>query len=340
MLRHKVSPSFQYEWSPETRPTDVQDLVFGSRALQPKKALTFTINQTWEAKRKGQPEDSAQAAAEAPAAGGGSGEPRRLPGAEIVNLLSLRTSAVRYDFVEADKTGSFLAGFETTRLSNQISSDFLRGLAVSVQHDLFDTRTAEGGDQDRRFAPHLSSVNFNFSLGSNSSIFRWLRGLTGGEVAEPDPEEEEDLDEELDVFGAEGVTDEANIVPTADRRAPVRRRGGAGRGGWNAQLAYALQRPRGENATTSQMITGTVTMRPTEQWNVSWRTAYDLERNAFNDHTIRLSRDIHRWTANFDFLQTATGNWTFRFEVSLTDNQDLKFDYEQRNLDYGRPGGF
>ena len=118
------------------------------------------------------------------------------------------------------------------------------------------------------------------------------------------------------------------------------RRSSGGRGGWNAQLSYALQRPRGENLTASQMITGTVTMRPTEAWDVSWRTAYDVERGAFNDHTIRLSRDIHRWTANFDFLQTATGNWTFRFEVSLTDNQDLKFDYEQRNLDYGRRGGF
>ena len=87
----------------------------------------------------------------------------------------------------------------------------------------------------------------------------------------------------------------------------------------------------------SQMLTGTITLRPTENWDLSWRTAYDLERRAFNDHTIRLSRDLHRWEANFDFLQTATGNWTFRFEVSLIDNRDLKFDYKQRNLDVGLP---
>ena len=36
-------------------------------------------------------------------------------------------------------------------------------------------------------------------------------------------------------------------------------------------------------------------------------------------------------------MQTATGNWSFRFEVSLTDNRDLKFDYRQRNLDVGLP---
>jgi hypothetical protein len=85
------------------------------------------------------------------------------------------------------------------------------------------------------------------------------------------------------------------------------------------------------------MLTGTVSLRPTEGWDVRWRTAYDLEAGQFNDHTIRLTRDLHRWQANFDFLQTATGNWQFRFEVSLTDNRDLKFDYQQRNLDAGRP---
>jgi hypothetical protein len=62
-----------------------------------------------------------------------------------------------------------------------------------------------------------------------------------------------------------------------------------------------------------------------------------MELNRFNDHSIRLTRDLHRWEANFDFLQTATGNWTFRFEVRLTDNEDLKFDYRQRNLDLGLP---
>ena len=85
------------------------------------------------------------------------------------------------------------------------------------------------------------------------------------------------------------------------------------------------------------MLSGTLRLKPTENWSVSWRTSYDLEASAFNDHAIRLSRDLHRWQANFDFLQTATGNWSFRFEVSLLDNRDLKFDYKQRNLDLGLP---
>jgi hypothetical protein len=110
-------------------------------------------------------------------------------------------------------------------------------------------------------------------------------------------------------------------------------------GQWSANVSYALQRPRANPEALSQMLSGTVRLRPTENWDLSWRTSYDLEANAFNDHIIRLTRDLHRWQAHFDFLQTATGNWSFRFEVSLTDNRDLKFDYSQRNLDVGVPQG-
>ena len=85
------------------------------------------------------------------------------------------------------------------------------------------------------------------------------------------------------------------------------------------------------------MISGSLRLQPTENWDVNWRTAYDLEANAFNDHVIRMTRDLHRWQAHFDFIKTVNGNWSFRFEVSLTDNRDLKFDYRQRNLDVGQP---
>ena len=336
-IRHKISPSLSYSWSPEVEPTDLQRIVFGVRVLQPKSLLALTVNQTWEAKRA-EPErpaaDSAAAEADSLDASPGSGEPRRLPQAPIVNLLALRTSVLRYDFVEADSAGIFLAGFETTRLSNQISSDFLRGLSVNFAHDLLKDSVA-GGQLDRKFAPHLSQVNLSFALGSGSSIFRWLGMLGGGGADEPASEPETE-----GAFDAQSVTDESSIIPGVGTPAPrgaqpTRRSGTAG--GWNASLSYALQRPRGNVGTVSQMLSGTVTLRPTEQWNVSWRTAYDIERGAFNDHTIRLSRDLHRWEANFDFLQTATGNWSFRFEVSLIDNRDLKFDYRQRNIDVGLP---
>ncbi len=365
-IRHKLSPSIQYEWSPTTTPSELQREVFGSRALQPKNAISITINQTWEAKRRveetdssnapggpgrTQPRTSPQTEPGAPSPEGlapdslsllrGAGEdpegPNSLQPNPPVTLLALRTSVVRYDFVEADTVGTFLSGFETTRLSNQISSDYLRGLSVSVDHELFEDTEVEG-EMQRSFAPHLSQVNFSFSLGSSSAIFRWLSSLAGADGGETSRLEDEP--EAVDPFQAAGATDESSIVPGVGpptSRAPAAARTRGSSGGWNANLSYALQRPRGDGTSTSQMITGTVTMRPTEQWDLSWRTAYDLERRAFNDHSIRLSRDLHRWQANFDFLQTATGNWSFRFEVSLMDNRDLKFDYKQRNLDVGVP---
>ena len=108
--------------------------------------------------------------------------------------------------------------------------------------------------------------------------------------------------------------------------------GGGAAGGWRANLSYSLQRPRSETMPANQMLQGTLSFNPTENWEVSWRTSYDVANQSFNDHYLRLTRDLHRWEAYFDFRQTATGNWSFRFEVSLTDNRDLHFDYQQRSI--------
>lgn len=252
-----------------------------------------------------------------------------------VTLLAWRMSVIDYDFVQADSVGFPLAGFESLQLTNQLSSDYLRGLSISMGHELFeDTYDEEQKLTDRVFKPHLSSMNLGFSFGSNSGIFQWLFGGGGDDseqMAEPDGTEPVD-------FG--GVGDESRIVPVAGQQpAPVQPRSRGSTGGWTANVSYALQRPRIPDGTRllSQMLSGTVRLEPTENWSVSWRTAYDLEAQTFNDHSIRLTRDLHRWQANFDFLQTATGNWTFRFEVTLLDNRDLKFDYKQRNLDLGLP---
>jgi len=366
-IRHKITPAIDYDWSPESAPTDLQRAVFGARALQPKNAISLSLTQTWEAKPRtsegeetgGQPgagvgsvpgdslaldpvtglptgadplASPSDAIPDDPNAG-----PQRVQQTPAVTLLAWRTSVIQYDFVQADSVGFMLSGFETTRLSNQFSSDYLRGLSVSMDHELFvDELDPEGQLAERRLEPHLSSVNLGFSLGSSSSIFRWLTFWKGSDGAGDAPVEPENVDD-LDF---EGTTDESSIVPVSGRQdlsageARAQRQQGSA-GGWNANLSYSLQRPRDPTRLASQMLSGTVRLEPTDQWSVSWRTAYDLELGAFNDHSIRLTRDLHRWEANFDFLQTATGNWTFRFEVSLRDNRDLKFDYKQRNLDLG-----
>jgi hypothetical protein len=222
-----------------------------------------------------------------------------------------------------------------------------------MQHDLFGT-----DDLGRReFAPKLTRLNFGFNLDDRSSIWR-LFGFGGG--GDDEEESEEDADPSSvsvapDSLGTgrgddnpfaglgpdEGFgfqTAEGTIVPNAEGPAANQGQrsgsGGAGVGRWSAGLQYALTRNR--EGLGSQIVSGTLRLKPTEKWTMQWRTGFDIDTGSFNDHTIRLTRDLHRWDANFDFVQTATGNWTFRFEVRLSDQQDLKFDYEQRSLQQGR----
>ncbi len=330
-IRHKLSPGFDYSYAPAVTQTELQDAVFGRGEFRARNEMRIRLNQTFEAKvEEEEPEEGAEDAAPDP-----SGEPRRRERTEIVQLLALQTSAVNYDFVRADSLGQFSEGFTTTRLSNSISSDFLRGLQVSMDHLLFDDSGEEG--EGRKFAPHLSGVDLSFSLNADSPPLRWIGGLIGlggeGETdAEPEPEEDEELLEEEDPFLPGSGVDESQVVPGFDDRSrdtrDQQRQRRSGRGGWDANVTYSLQRPR-EADLARQMLQFSVRFQPTELWGASWRSSYDVELGSFNDHMISFTRELHRWEASFDFRRTVTGNWAFRFEVALSDNRDLKFDYQQ-----------
>ena len=332
-IRHKLSPGFDYSYAPAVTQTELQNTVFGRGEFRAKNEMRIRLNQTFEAKREteGSEEEGEEEAPPDP-----SGEPRRRERAEIVQLLALQTSAVNYDFVRADSLGQFTDGFTTTTLSNSISSDFLRGLQVSMEHLLFD-ESGQGGE-GRKFAPHLSGLDLSFSLNAASPPLRWIGGLIGlggdGDAgAAPEPEED-DLLEEEDPFSAASGLDESQVVPGfgdtsrdfGRQSAQGRPRGGGS--GWDANVSYSLQRPR-EADLVRQMVQLNVRFEPTELWRASWRTSYDVELGSFNDHMITFTRQLHRWEANFDFRRTVTGNWAFRFEVALSDNRDLKFDYQQ-----------
>ncbi|RMH14910.1 MAG: hypothetical protein D6701_10715 [Gemmatimonadetes bacterium] len=367
-IRHKISPSITYSYSPGISPSPLQETVFGSRESQPRNTISLGLNQTFEAKRKPRPRrersrtrpaaadriaapaDSAAAdSAALGGAGGGPeqgdaarpGEPRRQERSDIVQLLAVRTNVITYDFQRAKESDNYLDGFQTTRLTNQISSDFLRGLSISLEHDLFDT-DEEGR---RTFSPLLSQLNLSFSLSNRTNLLALIPflGRGGDDEAAADEETldedalEEDLrDEELD---ARSPTDGSAIVPgrgdlnEATRRQELERQRRQRRsvGQWSANVSYSLRRSRDESVAATQLLQGTVRFKPTPNWDVSWRTSFDVDAVDFLDHTVRLTRDLGRWEAHFDFLQTATGNWTFRFNVQLVDLRDLKFDYQQRS---------
>ena len=333
-LRHKVSPTFDYAYTPEATPSALQTAIFGNRAIQPKNEIRFGLTQTFEMKVGDEEADSAAAET---AAADPSGGPRRLPQAQKVTVLALRSSAVTYDFEQASELGHFTRGFaDNLRVSHQISSDYLRGLTVSLEHLVFDD-VGIGPQGARSFSPFISNLNLGFSMGSQTALFRWLRGLTGGEVDEEGDaaqagQTQETQDDQRDPAGFETEDlGESTIVPGGGREraaGPRRQQGDVGK--WDASFSYSLARDRGMGATNNQMLQGTLNFQPTEKWSVRWRTSYDVVAGVFNDHMISLQRDMHRWEADFSFRQTATGNWTFLFEVALSDNRDLHFDYEQR----------
>ncbi len=332
-IRHKWSPSFDYSYSPEVEPTKEQIDVFGARAVNPRNEVTLGMTQTIEMKVEEAEDEEEEPSARSSRRSAG---PRRIPRARKVTILGLRTSAVTYDFEEASETGFRSRGFaENLSISNQISSDYLRGLSLSMEHDIFESPAEAGGPLVA--APFMSRANLSFSLSHESAIFGWLQRLTGGD-------EEDALASESGRAIDEGDDDDPTGLETADlgestvvprsagrsgqRRPRSRSRGRVGE--WRASLAYSLARSRIDDATGSQMIQANVAFQPTEKWSVDWRTSYDLVAHSFNDHVIQLRRELHRWEASFDFRQTATGNWTFVFEVALSDNRDLHFDYEQR----------
>jgi hypothetical protein len=342
-VRHKLTPSFTYSWAPEVEPNDVQTAVFGARTLQPRSVLGLSLSQTFEAKRAVRGDTAAAGESEAPGERVGEDGLRRVESGEVVTLLSLNTSAVEYDFVEADSSGG-LFGFRTTRLTNTISSDYLRGLQIRMAHDLFDDERSEDPDVQgtRRFAPHLTQLNFGFTLNDRSTVVRLL-GLTSRSRSETEdedlPEDEGEgegdaFEDELDAVDAERDPRGSMVPGPGDSPRGAGPRSGGAPGSWSANLTYTMNRPRsGDN--TNQMVRATFSLHPTELWQMRWRTGYDIERREFGDHAISLVRDLHRWQANFDFIQTSNGNWRFAFEVRLLDNEDLHFDYQQRS-DVGR----
>jgi len=385
-IRHKISPSISYAYAPKTVATDIQETVFGAANAFARNLITIGFNQTFEAKRAETDEDDADGPeeigldleedllapdsirnaradslltlqdapvglpADDPRDVGG---PGRLPASRVVRLLTINTSVVSYDFVRARKEGHRLEGFTTTRMRNQIGSDFFRGLQLSVEHDLFGTED-RGGEGRRVFDPVLSQLNLSFAMSSTSGVVRALGRLFGGGgdlqsgaagSTEADSAaalaDSDELDPSLDNIGNISPTDESSIIPGAGSDDVVgqgpqraeRRRGGA----WNANFSYSLNRSRDSFLPASQLLQMGIRLKPTEKWDLVWRTSYDIEAGKFADHSIRLTRDLHRWQANFGYSQTATGNWVFRFEVSLTDNRDLKFDYDQRSTDLTNP---
>lgn len=339
-IRHRFSPTLSYSYSPSANvdSADIRSRIFGAQNIREQNRLSVGFTQTFEGKykederREGEMADSAaiDSTTVDPT------KPRRLPQARKVTILSLATDAVIYDFV-AGRDGQ---GIQTTQISNSVNSDLLRGLQLTLTHDLF-----KGGglgldpSEERDFSPHLRRVSASFSLNNNNFLFRML-GLGKKQDAAPatgSAETPAPADAQGGPNPSGTVRPEYGLIGNREHQTESAAARGP-MGSWNASFNLTLERPREEEENSqsdfnvgNEMVTTNFSFQPTQQWNVQWSTGYSFSEKNFTDHILTFTRQMHDWDANFDFMKAQNGNFSFQFRVKLRANPDIKFDYQQRS---------
>jgi hypothetical protein len=352
-IRHHLQPSFSYAYTPRVAQDTIQSLVFGRFGGREVNELRLTLNQTFEGKLRPRQTSAADTAAVVAAAAELEGE-AVVPGTQgptggqadsgpeqvrKVNLLSISTSALAYNFAPLDTLGY---RFTTPDISNSIRSDLFGGLSFDIAHSLFEERS--DGDGTRRvrgrFSPFLTSANTSFRLDGNSAVFRWLGGLVGGSPAAPSADQQEPPLEEGGEVQAPNQRGENGFASETPRVGGFSEMGQTG-GPWSLALSYSMNRSRPDALSRfpqqyglrdNQELRGTLNFSPTRNWSVGWNTAYSLTTGEFSQHVLNLRRDLYRWQANFNFARAPNGNTMFSFEVHLQDLPDLKADWREQNL--------
>ncbi len=258
-----------------------------------------------------------------------------------IALLQLTTSQLAYDFEQAKLPGR--TGWTTPAITNSLQSDLIRGFQLSLTHDLWQGQV---GTDTAKFSPFLSNVQANFSL--SGGTFRSLAVLLGlARKVDPRAQRDTTPPPAASYFGSTSRRFRPGSFNSSDALAGL-----SGRG-FTASVTYSLQRKRPTGNTVGSintdpnsiflqplnLVTGNqsniglnTSFSPTPAWNVSWQTQYNVTASRFESQQIRLQRDLHDWTASFDFAKTATGNFALFFTVTLKPLPDVKFDYNQTTL--------
>ncbi len=333
-FRHKFAPRLTLDYSPSAEvPEEFAAILPGKTTVAPPRLLaTLQLTNTFEAKARPAPDDTTT-------------DPRSV---RPVTLLAVTTSAVGYDFEQAKLAGH--TGWATQTLTNQISSDLVQGLSLSLTHDLW--RGVAGSDT-ATFSPFLSSVQANFTVtGRTFAALGSLFGLGGGKAVER---------------SAPDTLPPSFTTPSNQRLRPGAfatgspALAGLTRGGLRASVSYTLTRQRPGGGTFTRPGSGNpvglpgdpfepadppflrppearsslnlnLTFSPTAFWNVRWSTQYNVTDGRFESHQVQLQRDLHDWRAEFNFARSANGNFALFFNVYLMSLPDIKFDYNQTTL--------
>jgi hypothetical protein len=314
-IRHSVAPFVDWRFAPAaTIPEEYLRATGGQASRSPaQQRITFGLSQTFEGKRELPPGDTAT-------------DPRNAP---KIKLLQIQTSSLTYDFEQAKEEGR--SGWQTPDLTNQFTSDLLPGFTLGTTHSLW---RGQVGTDTAAFDPFLTRLSARFTI-TGRTIAGVLGLLTGRTPAPAEPGEE--------------VADSVPLPPIipgertdrlGDQDLDRRRRPGVA-GQFSASISYDESRQRPVEAATGPTTEPArnlglgLSFSPARNWSVSWTTRYDITAKEFGSHNLRLERDLHRWRATFQFVQAPNGNFAFNFFISLLDQPDIRFQYDQQTVGGG-----
>ena len=320
-IRHSISPIISYAFAPGATVSEAyrnaidpthQLLNSGS---DPQQTISLGLSQNFEAKLKPPAGDTTTQAA-----------------ARKLRLLSINTSSIQYNFEQAKQPGH--TGWQTQTLSNSFGSDLLPGFSLTVTHDLWKGQV---GLDTSKFDPFLTSVTANFSI--TPSTIHGIGSLFGlgkpGTAQTPTPTQPTGPPPPSPGMPPDPFGTKSFLPPGAPT---------AGGQGFNLSVNYTESRSRpaaplpgsavlpGISAATQRQAGLNLSFQPTAKWSANWTSQYDFVARQFAAHVISLQRDLHRWHASFSFSKSPNGNFAFSFYVSLLDQPDIKFNYQQQSF--------
>ncbi len=318
-IRHSLSPQISYQYAPGVQvpeafahAIDPTGRALNSRT-DPQQTISIGLSQTFEAKLKPPAGDTASEK-----------EPRK------IKLLSISTSAIGYNFEQAKQPHH--TGWQNPSLQNTFLSDLLPSFQLSISHDLWKGQV---GTDSAKFSPFLQSISASFTVtpATLQGLGR-LFGLRPHPVAAPTPDTTatQCAGASTDCRRYQG----SSGIPYGPR-VPGMGSSGGFRGGRGFTLGISLSSSRTRSDTTPQLRHApgrqttnlNLAFSPTRNWTANWSTSYDMGTRQFSYHSLSFQRDLRRWHASFSFNKTAAGNFSFSFNITLTDQPDIKFDYDQ-----------
>ena len=205
-----------------------------------------------------------------------------------------------FDFEQAKKPGR--SGWVTRSITNSFLSDLLPGFNLNVTHDLW---RGHGRVRHRAFrsvppaawtpASPISANTLPARSARSSGSAEGGRQEAGGAMRTSRATSA--------AVGAEGAARARST--TRRRHRSARRRPRLHR---QLQLFPDAEPGRSRNqpaAGRGQNLGLNTSFSPTPFWSLSWSTQYDITHGNFEDHVVRLERDLHEWRAGFNFVRNA-----------------------------------